>query len=153
VGRVKEVSMTRSDPEDFDRDANAVWPTGDALDRALAAGLRAPALPEAFRATLRQAITREAEKALRERRGALEAEHARRLAEMRAGYVTLRRDTFVLALSAAAGVGLLAALALPWLAATAGVDASVLEPLAAAIVGASVGTAVWLERTGLPRWL
>ena len=144
--------MTPLDPLSSDHDPADTWPTGDALDRALAASLRAPPLPAGFHATLRRAIAREADAELRARRAALEADHARRMAGLRSGYVQLRRHTLAVALAAAFTAGAAASVGLPWLAATIGTDASTLAPLMAALIGIGVGAAVWVERFGLPRW-
>ena len=93
--------MTPKDPRIPDRDPTEAWPQGDALDRALSASLRAPALPAGFHAALSRAIEIETERDLLARRRALEVDHARRLAELRAGYVSVRSNTLAIALAVA----------------------------------------------------
>lgn len=140
------------DPSTLDREAAMTWPLGDALDRALAVSLRAPALPADFRADLRRAIEGAADQALRERRAELEVERLRALGDLQAGYVRVRRDTLVMVLAAAFTAGAAATVGLPWMAQALGVQASTLAPLLAVLAGLGAGGVVWAERFGLPRW-
>jgi len=144
--------MTPQDRVSPDQNQTDAWPQGDALDSALSAALRPPALPAGFHATLRGAIARETEQDFLARRSALEAERAQHLAELRAGYVRLRRNTLVTALAVAFTAGAAATIVLPWLAAAIGTDVLTLAPLLVAIIGLGVGAAVFLARFGLLRW-
>jgi hypothetical protein len=147
-----EVSMTPQDRVSSDQNQTGAWPQGDALDSALSAVLRAPPLPAGFHAALRGAIAREAEQDLLALRSALETERAQHLAELRAGYVRLQRNTLSIALAVAFTAGAAATVVLPWLASAIGTDVSTLAPLLVAVIGLGVGAAVFLERFGLLRW-
>lgn len=143
--------MTPQDPRNPDRDPTDAWPQGDALDRSLQAGLRPPVLPPGFRAALRRAIELEAEHDLLARRRAAEADHAQRLAELRAGYISVRRNTLAIVLAVAFTAGAGATVALPLLALAIGTDVATLAPLLAVTIGLGIGVPVLLERFGLAR--
>ncbi len=140
------------DPKPMDREAAPDWPVDDALDRALAASLRAPDLPTGFRAGLQLAIERAADQALRERRAQIDAERMRGLADLQAGYLRVRRDVLAMVVAAAFAAGAVATVVLPPLAQALDMQASTLAPLLAVLVGLGTGAAVWVERLGLPRW-
>lgn len=125
-----------------------------ALDHHLAQALGAPASPAGLHAAWRRAMAEAAapEGARVRQRERLEAEHAHQLADLRSGYVRLRRDTLVMVLAIAFTAGAVAAWLVPWLRETQGVDVSVLLPLLAVAIGMAAGASVWVERFGLPRW-
>jgi len=144
--------MTPQTPLSPDQYETAAWLQGDPLDRALSTDLLAPAVPVGFHAALCRAIKREAEQDILAQRCALEADHALRLAELRAGYVRLQRNTLAMVLAAAFAAGASATVVLPWLASMIGTDVSTLAPMLAAVIGLGICASVWAWRFGLPRW-
>ena len=136
-------------PDQYETDS---WPQGDILDRALSTSLRAPDLPAGFRAALRGAIERDAKQDLLAQRRALEADRVRHLAELRAGYVRLQRNTLAMVLAAAFVAGAGATVVLPWFASTIGADVMLVVPLLGAMIGLGIYASVLVGRVGLPRW-
>lgn len=118
----------------------------EALDLALTASLRPPALPLGFRAGLMAAIARDAAADAQARRLALEAEHAAGQALLRQGFVRLRREVLAWALALAFAAGGAASVVLPWLAAAWGTDVLTLAPFAAAGTVLLLVVLVWLDR-------
>jgi hypothetical protein len=87
-----------------------------ALDGALAATLRRPALPPGFEQRLAAALRAEPrDEWSRTVRETLERERLERLAELDAGYVRLRRRTLGTLIGAAFAAGTALTLAMPWL--------------------------------------
>ena len=142
--------MTSQYPRTSDRDLTDAWPQGDALDGALSTILQPPALPADFHVALRRAIELETERDTLARRRAMEADHAQRLAELRAGYVRVRRDALAIALAISFTLGAGISVALPWLVSAIGNDIPALAPVLAALVG--IGAAVLVVRLGSVRW-
>ncbi|MBI3525442.1 MAG: hypothetical protein HY066_13145 [Betaproteobacteria bacterium] len=124
------------------------WPQGDPLDRALSASLRAPALPTGFHEALRTAIEREIGQGILVRRSALESDHLQRLAELRAGYVRVRRHMLALALAVAFTVGASATVAIPWLATAIGSDVATLAMWFATAIGIGIGAIASFQKFG-----
>ncbi len=122
-----------------------------ALDAALERALRAPAVPGDFRTRLDAALRRAAETdgsqaAIRAR---LEREQRERLAELRAGYLRLRRRTFASLVGGAFAAGAAAALLMPWLKASFGPNALLLLAAGTALVGLAIVASYWTPRSGL----
>lgn len=123
------------------------------LDQVLQKALRAPPLPDGFRAGVLSAVLRDTASDLESRKRALELEYAQALHRLQRGHVRLQRDTLALFLVLAFSAGACANLALPWLQKVLGIDPAVtLSVLALAIGGAAVAS-VWLDRFARPGWL
>lgn len=123
------------------------------LDRALPKALRAPPLPDGFRAGLLSAVLRDAASDLASRKHALELEYAQALQRLQRGHVRLQRDTLALILVIAFSAGACANLALPWLQNVLAIDPAVTVPVLALVIGLAAGASVWLDRFARPGWL
>ena len=128
-------------------------PLEQALDRALARCLIAPALPKDFRQQLRAAVARSASTDQVRLRAALEREHAQQLAELQSGYVRLRQRTLGGLIGGAFAAGLLITFALPWITAHFGPDAVFALPAIGAAAGLALSLRAWWQRSGLARLL
>lgn len=122
---------------DSDR-ANTALDT--ALDVALIRALPAPTLPTDFRQRLRAALARANDtESLDMQRARLEREHREGLAELKSGYLRLRRRTLGALIGGAFALGALVALLFPWLSATMGSHAVAAVAVFGGIVGLAVG--------------
>lgn len=121
-------------------------PAEQALDLALARSLTPPPLPEGFRWKLMAALQQETLADLAQRRAEMEAEHRRLQQDLQQGYVRVRRDTLVVGVGVAFAAGAVATVALPWLQARTGLDASTLMPTLALAMGAATTLGVWWLR-------
>jgi hypothetical protein len=130
---------------------HAAVPLAQALDAALAQSLVAPTVPAGFRARLMAAVERQGSVDIPASRMALAAEHARQLADLKSGYVSLQRRTLGTMIGAAFATGALVAVAMPWIREQFGDVGLFAVPMAGATVGIVIGAASWLRRTGLPR--
>jgi|SoimicmetaTmtLMB_FD_contig_31_7584416_length_687_multi_3_in_0_out_0_2 hypothetical protein len=128
-------------------------PLEQALDRALARCLVAPALPQDFRQQLRAAIARTPSTDHARLRAAVEREHAQQLAELQTGYVRLRQRTLGGLIGGAFAVGLLITFALPWITAHFGKDAVFALPAIGAALGLALSARSWWQRSSLARLL
>jgi hypothetical protein len=138
--------MTREPSED---------PLDRALDAALAQALVAPDLPAGFHARLQRALMRAAadevdKKTLAQLRQRLESEQHRRLGELQAGYLRLRRRTLTALVVGAFAAGAVAALAMPWLASHIGPSAPFVMSGIGALLGLVVAYGSWVVRPGVP---
>ncbi len=123
------------------------------LDRALQKALRAPPLPEGFRAGLLSTALRDATCDLASRKRALELEYAQALQRLRRGHIRLQRDTLALFLVIAFTAGACASLALPWLQHVLAIDPAVTLSVLALVIGGVAVASVWLDRFARPGWL
>jgi hypothetical protein len=122
----------------------------DSLDRALAACIVAPALPDAFRSNIVAAVLTGQLQSFAVRRQQLEVEHAQELLRLRKGHILLKRDTLVLVAACAFAAGACAQVALPWLHTHFDLDIAVFAPLLALLIGLAAGASVWADRFGKP---
>ncbi len=122
----------------------------DSLDRALAACLVAPALPDALRSRVVAAVLTEQLQSFAMRRQQLEVEHAQELVRLRKGYLLLKRETLTLVTACAFAAGACAQVALPWLHTHFDLDLAVFAPLLALLIGLAAGASVWADRFGKP---
>jgi hypothetical protein len=122
----------------------------DALDRALAACIVAPALPDAFRSNVVAAVLTDQLQSFAVRRQQLEVEHAQELLRLRKGHMLLKRDTLVLVVACAFAAGACAQVALPWLHTHFDLDIAMSAPLLALLIGLAAGASVWADRFGKP---
>lgn len=86
-----------------------------ALDEALGRVLRAPNVPQTFRARLDAALARAAETDLSTAHARLERERRKQLEALEADYIRVRRSTLGTLIGVAFAAGTAAAVALPWL--------------------------------------
>lgn len=122
-----------------------------ALDTALARALRAPIPPGDFRTRVDAALRRAAESdgSRPAARARLEREQREQLAQLRAGYLRLRRRTFASLVGGAFAAGAAAALLMPWLEATFGPNALLLLAVGTALAGLAIVASYWTPRGGL----
>jgi hypothetical protein len=120
------------------------------LDEALQRALPQPGVPAGFRARLNAAVARSVVDAPAQHRQA-EAELELRLAELKAGYVSLRRRTLGSLIGVAFVTGIGFALAWPWFIAQLGDWAPLALPMAGVAVGLVTSASVWLGRATVPR--
>jgi hypothetical protein len=116
------------------------------LDQALSRTVVPPPLPAHFRLNLMAAMQHDAMRDLQAQRDALQAEHQRQLAQVRQGYVRLRRETLAWVVGVAFASGALATQALPWLQGFTGADAATLMPTLATLAACVTGLGVWWWR-------
>ena len=117
-----------------------------ALDAALQNALRAPVLPDGFRARVLHAAQQAHLRDVAEQKRALALEHAQARAHLHRSYVRLRRDTLALIVVVAFAAGALANLALPWLQSAMAIDRVVSAPVLALVIGLCAGASVWRDR-------
>ena len=117
-----------------------------ALDLALQSALRAPALPDGFRARVLHAALQESLRDLEARKRALDVEHVQARQRLHRSYVRMSRDTLALIVVVAFAAGALANLALPWLHSAMAIDQAVSAPVLALVIGLCAGACVWRDR-------
>ena len=117
-----------------------------ALDLALRHALRAPKVPDGFRARVMLAVLQESVRDLEARKRALDLEHAQARQRLHRSYVQMSRDTLVLIVVVAFAAGALANLALPWLQSAMAIDPAVSAPMLALVFGLCAGASVWRDR-------
>lgn len=81
-------------------------------------------------------------------RARLEREQRERLAELRAGYLRLRRRTFATLVGGAFAAGAATALLMPWLQATFGPNALLLLAAGSALAALAIIASHWAPRSG-----
>lgn len=128
---------------------NTDW-SEEILDRALAACIAVPPLPDAFRSRVVAAVLTEQLESFAQRREQLEAEHAQELARLRRRHVVLQRDTLVLVTACAFAAGICAQMVLPWLHSRFALDGTLTASLIALSIGLLAGASVWTQRFGRP---
>lgn len=111
------------------------------LDSALGKVLTPPALPDGFRQQLMAAMLQDAAADLAARQAALEAEHARLLAGLKADHVRLRRDTLAIVVGSVFAAGAASMLLAPWLVEAWTLDSTWVGPVLASVLG--LGLAGW----------
>jgi ferric-dicitrate binding protein FerR (iron transport regulator) len=130
-------------------------PLDAALDAALGHAFIPPALPAGFQIRLQAALARQAtgqdERALS--RALAQREQRQRMAELDADYLRLRRRTLGTLIGGAFAAGAAVAVALPWLQASFGPNATYVLAGLGAVVGLGIGTASWIRRLRLPNLL
>jgi hypothetical protein len=120
-------------------------PLEQRLDAVLSKTFRAPSPTSDFRSRLVAAIARTREPdGIQTLRTRLEREYQEQLAELRAGYVRMRRRTLAAIIGGAFAAGAGSVFALPWLTELFGAAAL----FVLAVLGASVGLAVGLSPWG-----
>jgi hypothetical protein len=112
-------------------------PSEAALDGALRIVLRAPTLPPGFRSRLEARMAESAAHAAAIRQE-LERDHRRRMAELRAEFVHLRRRTLASLLAVAFVAGAALTFLMPWLVQTFGDEAIYVGPM---MLGLGAGAA------------
>jgi hypothetical protein len=117
--------------------AAPITPDVPGLDQALERALLPPPLPPGFHAALERRIAQEQAQDLAARQRALAVEHAQEMARLRAGTLSLRRDTLLTIIAGAFSVGAAASVGLPSLARFLGTDV-----LTVVTLGASAGALV-----------
>ncbi len=117
-----------------------------ALDLALRHALRAPKVPDGFRAQVMHAVLQESVRDLEARKRALDLEHAQARQHLQRSFVRLSRDTLALIVVVAFAAGALANLALPWLQSAMAIDRVVSAPVLALVIGLCAGASVWRDR-------
>lgn len=127
-------------------------PTQDAalLERALQQALVPPELPAGFRSRLMARVQGEQMAALESRRLELAQEYERQRQQLRADYVSLRRDRLAMIVASAFAAGVCVSLLLPWLYGAVGSADSLNLGLVALVIVLASGVSVWVERYGRP---
>lgn len=120
------------------------------LERALQQALPPPELPAGFRSQLLARVQSEPLADLQARRLELDREYERQRQQLRADYVSLRRDRLALIVASAFAAGVCMSLLLPWFYRLLGSESAVSVALAAAALALALGTSIWLERLGKP---
>ena len=128
--------------------AGRMTPTGDSpeqrLDAALSKALRAPCPPSDFRSRLVAAIARTREPdGIQTLRARLEREHRECLADLRAGYIRMRRRTLAAIVGGAFAAGAGSIFLLPWLTELFGSAALFVLAVLGAAVGLAMGLRPW----------
>jgi hypothetical protein len=121
------------------------------LDRLLGEALAPPPLPPGFHAALERRIAQERAQELAARQRALATEHSQEMARLRAGTLSLRRDTLLTIVAGSFTVGATAVVALPLLAQRLGTDVSTLATLIAAGGALILATVAVLANTRILR--
>ncbi len=124
-----------------------------ALDDALARALAGPELPANFRVRLQAALARTAALDPAAMRRAVEAEHHRQLASLRADFIRIRRRTLGSLIGVAFCAGAAIAVAMPWIIGGFGAAAAIVAPTLGAAVGVAIGVGAWLRRDDLAQRL
>jgi hypothetical protein len=125
----------------------------DALDRALARALKAPAVPAGFRTRLRAALTRVSEVDLAARRSMLEREQRELQQLLHGDSVRLRWWTLGSLVGGAFVAGISIAIGMPWIRATFGARSDLVMLVGWVSLSLLMGAATWVRRNGMPQWI
>lgn len=121
------------------------------LERALQQALPPPELPAGFRSRLMARVQGEQMAELESRRLELAQEYERQRQQLRADYVSLRRDRLAMIVASAFAAGVCVSVFLPWLYSAVGSADSLNLGLTALAIMLALWAGTWVESFGAPK--